>query len=46
MTKDESLKVSLAEYLKNACYRFASEDENFKAAYDKYAKIVADGKVQ
>ena len=46
LTKDESLKVSLAEYLKNACYRFASEDENFKAAYDKYAKIVADGKVQ
>ena len=46
MTKDESLKVSLAEYLKNACYRFASEDENFKAAYDKYAKIVADGKVE
>ena len=46
MTKDDSLKVSLAEYLKNACYRFASEDENYKAAYDKYAKIVADGKVQ
>jgi tetratricopeptide (TPR) repeat protein len=46
MTKDASLKVSLAEYLKNACYRFASEDESYKAAYDKYAKIVADGKVQ
>ena len=46
ITKDESLKVSLAEYLKNACYRFASEDESFKAAYDKYAKIVADGKVE
>ena len=46
LTKDNSLKVSLAEYLKNACYRFASEDENYKAAYDKYAKIVADGKVE
>ena len=46
LTKDESLKVSLAEYLKNACYRFASEDESYKTAYDKYAKIVADGKVQ
>ncbi len=46
ITKDEALKVSLAEYLKNACYRFASEDENYKAAYDKYAKIVADGKVE
>ena len=46
ITKDEALKVSLAEYLKNACYRFASEDESFKAAYDKYAKIVADGKVE
>ena len=46
LTKDASLKVSLAEYLKNACYRFASEDENYKAAYDKYAKIVADGKAE
>ena len=46
LTKDGALKVSLAEYLKNACYRFASEDENFKAAYDKYAKIVADGKAE
>ena len=46
LTKDNSLKVSLAEYLKNACYRFASEDENYKAAYDKYAKIVADGNVE
>ncbi len=46
LTKDNSLKVSLAEYLKNACYRFASEDESFKAAYDKYAKIVAEGKVE
>ena len=46
ITKDNALKVSLAEYLKNACYRFASEDENYKAAYDKYAKIVADGKVE
>ena len=46
ITKDASLKVSLAEYLKNACYRFASEDENYKTAYDKYAKIVADGKAE
>ena len=46
LTKDEGLKVNIAEYLKNACYRFASEDENYKAAYDKYAKIVADGKAQ
>lgn len=45
LTKDNSLKVSIAEYLKNACYRFASEDESYKAAYDKYAKIVAEGRV-
>ena len=46
ITKDNSLKVNIAEYLKNACYRFASEDETYKTAYEKYAKIVADGKVE
>ena len=46
ITKDNSLKVNIAEYLKNACYRFISESEEYKAAYDKYAKIVADGKVE
>lgn len=43
ITKDDALKVNIAEYLKNACYRFQSEDDNYKAAYEKYAQIVANG---
>ena len=40
VTKDESLKPSIAEYLKNACYRFR-EEAGFQEKYDKYSKIVA-----
>lgn len=43
ITKDDALKVNIAEYLKNACYRFQSEDDNYKAAYEKYSQIVANG---
>jgi len=40
ITKDESLKPGIAEYLKNACYRFR-EEPGFQEKYDKYSKIVA-----
>ena len=40
VTKDESLKPSIAEYLKNACYRFR-EDAEFGAKYEKYNAMVA-----
>ena len=43
ITKDDALKVNIAEYLKNACYRFVDEDANYKAAYDKFSEIVAKG---
>lgn len=43
ITDDAELKVSIADYLKNAYYRFASSDEASKAAYDKYSKIVSEG---
>lgn len=43
LSKDDALKVNVAEYLKNATYRFRDEDANFKAAYEKYADIVAKG---
>ena len=43
ITKDDSIKVNIAEYLKNAYYRFSSSDEASKAAYDKYAEIVSTG---
>lgn len=39
ITKDESLKPSIAEYLRNACYRFR-EEPGFQEKYDKYSKLV------
>jgi tetratricopeptide (TPR) repeat protein len=42
-TTDEGIKLSVAEYLKNAYYRFASESEEYKNAYDKYNAIVKNG---
>ena len=41
LTKDESVKVSVAEYLKNACFRFR-EDPEFGAKYEKYNSYVAE----
>ena len=40
ITKDESLKPSIAEYLKNACYRFREEGD-YGAKYEKYSAMVA-----
>ena len=39
VTKDDSLKPSIAEYLRNACYRFR-EEPGFQEKYDKYSKMV------
>ena len=40
ITKDPELKVSIAEYLKNACFRFREESGDYQAKYDKYNAIV------
>ncbi len=40
ITKDETIKGSVAEYLKNAFYRFRDEDPKFMAGYEKYSKLV------
>lgn len=40
MTKDESIKASLAEYLKNSFYRFREEDPKYQAGYEKYDKYL------
>lgn len=40
ITKDDSLKPSIAEYLRNACYRFR-EEAGYQEKYDKYSKIAA-----
>lgn len=39
-TKDESLKVSIAEYLKNIYYRFITKGAEYEAGYNKYDQIV------
>ena len=46
VTSDEALKVNIAEYLKNAYYRFRDESDTYKNGYDKYDKIVAGGKTE
>ncbi len=39
ITKDESLKPGIAEYLKNATYRFRDADASFAEKYEKYSKM-------
>ena len=43
LSTDNDVKVSIAEYLKNACFRFRT-DEAFMAKYEKYNKIVAESR--
>ena len=43
MSSDPGIRVSIAEYLKNACFRFRT-DETYMAKYEKYNKVVADAK--
>ncbi len=40
ISKDEQLKVSIAEYLKNIYYRFSSNGPEYEAGYKKYDEIV------
>ena len=37
ITKDEGIKSNVAEYLKNACFRFRTESQDFMTKYEKYA---------
>lgn len=39
LTKNEEVKVSVAEYLKNACFRFRTEDPAYMAKYEKYSNV-------
>ena len=43
ISKDDSIKVNIAEYLKNICYRFSSKDPKYEAGYNKYNTIVKNG---
>ena len=40
ISKDQGIKVNVAEYLKNIYYRFITKGEEFKAKYDFYNDIV------
>lgn len=44
VTKDDALKVNVAEYLKNIYYRFSSDGPEFEAGYKKYNEVVKSGK--
>lgn len=37
LTKDPQVKISVAEYLKNSCYRFRDESASYQESYDKYS---------
>ena len=44
VSKDDSLRVNIAEYLKNIYYRFSSDGPEYEAGYKKYNEVVKTGK--
>ena len=40
---DSATKVAVAEYLKNACFRFRTADSSYQEKYDKYSAMVSAG---
>ncbi len=43
ISKDNGIKETIAEYLKNISYRFQSKDNKYKVAYEKYSEISKNG---
>jgi len=43
LSADPEVKSSVAEYLKNACFRFRTEGPEMQAKYEKYAAAVQGG---
>lgn len=43
VSKDNEVKTQIAEYLKNAFYRFRDEDASYMDKYNKYADISKNG---
>ena len=43
VSKDDQLRVSVAEYLKNIYYRFYSNGPEYEAGYKKYDEVVKSG---
>ena len=46
ISKDNALKVNIAEYLKNIYYRFYSKGAEYEAGYKKYNDVVKSGNAQ
>lgn len=46
VSKDNALKVNIAEYLKNIYYRFSSKSDEYMQGYNKYNEIVKSGQAQ
>ena len=44
VSKDDGIRVNVAEYLKNIYYRFYSDGPEFEAGYNKYNEVVKTGK--
>lgn len=43
VSKDQSIKVNIAEYLKNIYYRFRDKDQKYADGYAKFEKVVSTG---
>ncbi len=43
VSKDNEIKLTIAEYIKNACFRFR-DDPVYKEKYEKFEAVVASGK--
>lgn len=43
VSKDQSIKVNIAEYLKNIYYRFRDKDAKFAEGFKKYDEVVKTG---
>ena len=43
VSKDDAIKVNVAEYLKNICYRFQEKDAKYKDGYTKFNEVVKTG---
>ncbi len=46
VSKDNSLKVNIAEYLKNIYYRFSTKGAEYETGYAKYSEVVKTGVAQ
>ena len=44
VSKDDALRVNVAEYLKNIYYRFSSDGPEWEEGYNKYNEVVKTGK--